>query len=349
MFRSSWAVLAIAVLFVLQTSKGQQYEPLDPLFASDDVLELRITAALDTIISDRPIDEYLRGDLSYLADDDEIIELDIGIRARGNFRRRPDVCSFPPLRLNFKKSQTKATLFANQNKLKLVSHCATNSHNSSQAVISEYLAYRIFNLLTDRSFQVRLLQIEYTNKSNGETFEGPGILIEHKNRLAERLSVLPLRIEKTAVSSLDPDHLSLASVFQYLIGNTDFSVISAAPGEECCHNFKLFEKPGKPYLAIPYDFDMSGFVSAPYAVPNSKLRLDSVQDRLYRGWCINNDRLPMTFARFLAVRQEIETLIQKQAGLSRRKRYELLKYVDQFYRTISSPRSVKRQFTNRCR
>lgn len=348
MLRSPWAVLPFA-LFVLQTSNGQENEPVDALFASHDILELRIAAPLDRIISDRPIDEYLRGDLSYLADNGEIIELDIGIRARGNFRRKPDVCSFPPLRLNFKKSQTKQTLFANQNKLKLVSHCATNSHILSQAVISEYLAYRILNLLTDRSFQVRLLRIEYTNKSNSETFEGPGILIEHKNRLAERLGVSPLRVEKTAVSSLDLDHLSLTSVFQYLIGNTDFSVIAAAPGEECCHNYKLFEEQGEPYLAVPYDFDMSGFVSAPYAAPNPALRLDSVQERLYRGWCINNDRLPMTFARFLAARQEIETLIQEQTELSQRKRYELLKYVDQFYRTISSPRSVRRRFTNRCR
>ena len=347
MLRSPWAVLPLA-LSILQTSIGQEGESVDPLFASDEVLEVQIAAPLGTIISDRPIDEYLRSELSYRTDNDEFIQLDVRMRARGNYRRRPDVCSFPPLRLNFKKSQTKQTLFANQNKLKLVSHCATNSHILYQAVIAEFLAYRILNLLTDRSFRVRLLHIEYTNTSDGKTFEGPGILIEHKKRLAERLGVSPLRVEKTAVDSLDLDHLNLTSVFQYLIGNTDFSPIAGPPGEECCHNYKLFEDQDKPYLAVPYDFDMSGFVSAPYAAPNPKLRLDSVKDRLYRGWCVNNDRLPKTFARFQDFREEIETLIQEQTGLSRKKRYELLRYVNQFYRTISSPRSVKRYFTNRC-
>jgi hypothetical protein len=348
--RSSWTVLPItAICFFLQASGGQANDRVDPLFATDSVLKVRIAAQLDTIISDRPIDEYLRGDLSYHAENGDLIEFDIGIQARGNYRRRSDVCSFPPLRLNLKKSQTRETLFANQNKLKLVSHCATNSHILYQAVIAEFLAYRILNLLTEQSFRVRLLEIEYINTSDGKTFEGPGILIEHSSRLAERLGVSPLRIENTAVDNLDLHHLNLTSVFQYLIGNTDFSPISGPPGEDCCHNYKLFGDQGPPYLAVPYDFDMSGFVSAPYAVPNHTLRLDSVQDRLYRGWCVNNERLPTTFEKFQDLHGEIETLIEEQAGLSRRKRYELLKYVDSFYRTISRPKSVERYFINRCR
>jgi hypothetical protein len=347
--RSTGATLFLAALFVLRISNGHEHEPVDPLFASDSVLAVQIAAPLDTITRDRPIDEYVRGGLSYRADNDELVEFDIGIRTRGNFRRRPDVCRFPPLRLNFKRSQTKQSIFVNQDKLKLVSHCTTNSQILHQAVIAEFLAYRILNLLTNRSFRVRLLQIEYTNTSNGETFEAPGILIEHEKRLADRLDVSPLHIERTEVASLDLDHLNLTSVFQYLIGNTDFSAIAGPPDEECCHNYKLFEQEGMAHLAVPYDFDMSGFVSAPYAVPNHTLRLDSVQDRLYRGWCINNERLPTTFARFLAVRGEIETLIEKQAGLSRKKRHDLLKYVDKFYRTISRPKSVERHFVDRCR
>lgn len=349
MFRCSWLVLCAAVVSFPQASNGREYQQVDPLFASDGILEVQIAAPLDTIIRDRPVDEYLRGQLFYRDGSGELVNFDVGIRARGNFRRRADVCSFPPLRLNFKKSQTKQTLFANQDKLKLVSHCATRSYLLYQAVIAEYLAYRILNLMTDRSYYVRLLQIEYTNTSSGETFEGPGILIEHKKRLAERLSVSPLRLEQTTAVNLDPDHLNLTSVFQYLIGNTDFSAISGPPGEDCCHNYELFEGQDATFLAVPYDFDMSGFVSAPYAAPNPKLRLDSVRDRLYRGWCINNDRLPATFERFLAARKEIESLIEEQAGLSRKKRNELLKYLDSFYRTISSPKSVERHFINRCR
>ena len=320
-----------------------------PLFNGDEMLKVRIVAPFDVIAQERPVDEYVDGTFYLDIGNGESLELDVGLRTRGNYRRREDVCPFPPLRLNFKKKQVKDTLFDGQDKLKLVTHCTTDSFIYEQGIIAEYLAYRILNLMTDYSYRVRLLLIEYETPGTEERFDGYGILIEHKDSVAERLGIAPLSVETTPVSTLDLDYLNLTSVYQYLIGNTDFSPISGAAGAECCHNHTLFGNEGEPYYSIPYDFDMSGFVGTPYATPNPKLRLDSVQERLYRGRCINNDRLPDTLAAFSASREEIETLIRGQQELSGRKRRDILKYIDQFYRSVSNDRGIDRNLVRKCK
>jgi len=345
-----WVMLASFFLVCLPTpyAKGDITAPA-PLFDSDQILNVRIVAPFDVIARERPVEEYVSGQFYYTASDGELVEFDVGIRARGNFRRRPDICSFPPLRLNFKKSQVKDSLFAGQDKVKLVTHCTANSYNYEQAVIAEFLAYRILNLLTDISFRIRLLQIEYVTPGVEKSIEGYGILIEHKDNLAERLGVSSLVVDNTPVSSLDPDYLNLTSIFQYLIGNTDFSPITGSPGEECCHNHTLFGNEGEPYYSIPYDFDMAGFVGAPYAMPNPKLRLDSVQERLYRGRCINNDLLPVTLEAFSAKRDEIESIVREQPELSTRKRREILRYISRFYSSLSSQRGLDRNLVRKCK
>ena len=337
------------LLCVPAANAQQEFADPDPLFGSDQILTVRIVAPFDTIAKERPTEEYVPGQFFYTDGDSEMLELDVGIRARGRYRRRPDVCPFPPLRLNFKKSQVKNSLFADQDKIKLVTHCTTDSYFYEQAVLAEYLAYRILNRLSEFSFRVRLLKIEYVTPGDDESFGGYGVLIEHDDNLAERIGVSQLVLENTPVASLDPDYLNLTSVFQYLIGNTDFSPVAGAAGVECCHNHTLFGNDGEPYYSIPYDFDMSGIVDAPYAAPNPKMRLESVQERLYRGRCVNNEILPATLAAFVAEREGIETMIREQSELSSRKQRDILNYIDLFYKSLSSPRRVKRNLSNKCK
>ena len=320
----------------------------DPLFASGEILDVRFVAAFDDIMLERESTEYVPGKFQFMVDNGESIELDVGVRARGHFRRRRDICAFPPLQLNFKKSQTANTLFAGQNKLKLVTHCQPRSYVYEQAIISEYLAYRILNQLTDTSFRVRLLRIEYAETDDDDGTSAYAFFIEHKNRLGERLGIQALDIEKTTIANLEPEFLNLTSVFQYLIGNTDFSPITGPEGENCCHNHSLFTTEDGTHYSIPYDFDQAGIVSAPHSIPNAKLRLSSVKERLYRGRCVNNALLTETFDKVIGKRAEIEAVIGEQEGLSSSMRRDLLKYISKFFRTISSERAVNRQFIKRC-
>ncbi|MEJ2256608.1 MAG: hypothetical protein P8X98_06310 [Woeseiaceae bacterium] len=320
---------------------------VDPLFQDDEVLEMTISAPIATILRERSTEQDEPGTVSITSADGSIATFEVRFRARGNFRR--ETCRHPPAWLNFKRSDVAGTLFENQNKLKLVVHC-DRSALYDQLVVKEYLAYRIFNELTDNSFRVRLLRVTYVDSETGEAGAPRyAFLIEHKNRLAARLGLRTLDIRQTSVSALDPVQLNLAIVFQYFIGNTDFSPLSSPEGASCCHNFMPFSGQGRPILPIPYDFDQAGFVAAPYASPHPRLRLKDVRTRMYRGYCANNDRLAGSLQRFRDKRDTIYALIADTEGLESSTRKRLVAYTDRFYKLIESPRDVSRRLERKCR
>ena len=142
--------------------------------------------------------------------------------------------------------------------------------------------------------------------------------------------------------------LNLTSVFEYLIGNTDFSPVAGPPGDECCHNYVLFGNETDPIIAIPYDFDQSGFVDAPYAVPNEQFRIRSVRQRVYRGRCVNNDQIESSLQLFRDERTALEAVVEEQEGLTDGVRRALLRYIDDFYEVINNPRAVDRRMIRRC-
>lgn len=322
---------------------------VDPLFASQELLEARLVTPVARIMRDRPIEEYVPGTFSFTGADGEVVEFEAGVRTRGNFRRKPGTCKFAPLRLNFKKSQTKDTLFDKQDKLKLVTHCQNDSWRYQRSVLREYLAYRVLNLLTDESFRVRLLRITYVdNEKDDLEIVSLGILIENSGRLAKRIDTPALKIDKTEYSELDPGFANLISVFHYFIANTDFSQIRVSPGDDCCHNHTLFGNEGTRIISIPYDFDMSGFVSAPHSQANPRFRLRSVRQRLYRGRCTNNKFVLRSVQRFFDEREQIYELILNENAEIGRSRSTTRKFVDQFYAKLNAPKKIEKELLKKC-
>ncbi len=318
----------------------------DSLFQNDELLRVTITAPLTTLVEERSKDDYLPGNFQFTDADGTVVDLDLQIRTRGHFRHR--TCDLPPLRLNFKKSQTKGTLFDKQNIMKLVVHCE-NSNKYEQIVLREYLAYRILNAITDLSFRVRLLRVTYVDSEElrkQQTYYA--YLIEHKKRLAKRLDRKEEIIERATIGSIQPDQLNLTSIFELLIGNTDFSPIAGAPGDMCCHNYVLFGNSVDPLVAIPYDFDQSGIVNAPYAAPSPNFRIRNVRTRLYRGRCVNNAHVPASLQEFKDGRDKIYAVVDAQEGLTSGRRKYIVSYIDKFYKLIDDPRDVEKQIIRKC-
>lgn len=345
---SRYLTAFIVTLFPLAASAND--DPIgtfDPLFMSTDTLAIEIEGPFDEITRERSDELELPGMLRYTATDGSVVELDVQLRARGNRRRDPGTCRFPPVRINFKKSQTDNTLFHKQDKIKLVTHC---QHNNSykQTVISEYLVYRIFNVLTDYSFRARLLEVRYVYTDDDEVTDSYGIFIEHNDRIGKRIGGEPIETERVDVATIKPEDLNLTSVFHYFIGNTDFSPRAAPPDARCCHNQTLFTHEDGLYRTVPYDFDQSGLVGAKHASPNERFNLRSVRQRLYRGRCVNNDQLPQTLQLFRDKRAEIEALIAAQPELTDGRRRGMLKYIDAFYDTIDKPKRVASNLIKRC-
>ena len=233
--------------------------------------------------------------------------------------------------------------------MKLVTHCRNSSQRYSQALISEYLAYRILNIVTDASFRVRLLRITYidTDKKDRERTEF-GFIIEHKSQLAKRLNLDVNDTKATEIKYLDGSLTNLTSIYQLLIGNTDFSPIRAAPGEPCCHNYMLFGSEAGHILPIPYDFDMSGIVDAPYAEPNERFGLRSVRQRLYRGRCRNNEYIAASTGVFLDKKSEIYDLVNDNQFYKPRTRDATLRFLDSFYEIIGDPQLVQAKLVDKC-
>ena len=243
----------------------------------------------------------------------------------------------------------KDTLFQRQDKLKLVAHCRDKSDRYEQNVIEEYLAYRILNTLTDISYRVRLAHVTYVDSE--EKYDDRvsyAFFIEHKKRMSKRLDLALISTAGIQTSDLAGPYSDLTSLFQFMIGNTDFSPIAGPEGEDCCHNSTLFGNEGGPVYSVPYDFDMSGLVDAPYAEPNPQFRIRRVTQRLYRGRCDYIGNLETTVQLFQDKRDAIYGLFEAQQELEQSTRKKATKFIDRFSLVVDDPRKRQREIEDRC-
>jgi len=343
-----WTFTSVAWFLLFSAANAQELPDPDPLFRSNEILDVRITAPISTLLAERPIDEELPGTFQYTNSAGEAVQFDIKLRTRGRFRRDKDNCRFPPLRLNFVASQTKGTLFHKQNKVKLVTHCQ-NSSRYAEVLLREYVAYRLLNVMTDASFRVRLLRITYVeNERNRDDDVRYGFIIEHRDRLAKRMGKSVLEIPGTSTRSLNPEYANTVSMYHYLIGNTDFSSVRGSKGEVCCHNHVLFGNEGESVWSVPYDFDQAGLVGAPYATPNPKFTIRSVKQRLYRGRCIHNDYVNATVADYRDRREELLRIISELEVASDRSVESMTNYVEKFYEALNSEKRVTNATIKKC-
>lgn len=340
----------VALIISLTTSLAQAQGAADlPLFNSTDTLQVQIEGPLTTLLRERSDTDYYSGKLRYREADGTDRELSLKFRTRGNFRRRRDTCRFPPVRLNFVKKEVAGTEFEGQNILKLVTHCRPGSRIYEQFSIKEYLAYKILELHTPYSFRTRLLKITWidTDKKN-KVDERYGFVIEHKNEVAARHGGKVAEVVSTSYDVLNAEQASIASIFQYMIGNTDFSMIKGTPGGDCCHNGILLNTEDLGQVAIPYDFDFSGLVDAPYAEPNPRFRIKRVTTRFYRGNCRFTDQVDATVALFLEKRDAVMRLIADQEGMTKSTRSRSRAFIERFYEDLTNPRRVESKFVKGC-
>jgi hypothetical protein len=312
-----------------------------PLFNTEEVLQFKLTGRLRELFNDRAIDRVSYHQmLMQFKKKDSVVVVPLTVKARGHFRRRQENCSMPPLLLNFDKvARLKSTEFEKQDKLKLVTPCKNDDY-----VIREYLVYKIYNLLSPYSFKARLVQVDFEDsvqKRKNETHYC--ILIEDEGRLAKRKGMFLWDKKMVFMENLHHDEFIKMAVFQYLIGNTDWSV-------PYLHNIKLLYKDSSAIpIAVPYDFDHSGIVNASYANPPEQLGLPSVRNRLYRGYCQDKSEFAATIALFNKLKDDIYKLYTSCTLLDAKYIKSTVKYLDEFYKVINTPRETDREFTDPCR
>jgi hypothetical protein len=327
-----------------------------PLFASHEPLTLTIEAPLSTIFKERGQDSKEYPGKVVHQEGEQPVSLNVEIRTRGKTRLSRRICQFPPLRLDFPRKQAEATVFRGQDKVKLVTHCQDERSEHEQYVLQEYLVYRVLNLLTDLSFKARLARVTYRDtEAKRDTVTRYGFLIEADETMAARNSWFALAVPAVPPEMADPEYLALVEVFQYLIGNPDWSAFAVAPDEdECCHNTQPVGTQAGPVFSVPYDFDITGVVNPRYGdglfrPQERNLGIRTIRDRVYRGLCASAGLLPAVFALFSEKRDAIYALYREQPELERKIVDATLKYFDEFYDTINDPRKVEREFGAKCR
>lgn len=274
--------------------------------------------------------------------------LEVDVRVRGKSRLR--VCTFPPLRLNFKRSEAAPGTFEGQRALKLVTHCL-NTDSGERNVLEEYLAYRIFGLLSDVAFRVRLLHLTYRDTDDRLDPDARlryGFVIEPPAQLAERVAGTQLHLPGVVLRKLESGQAALVYVFQYLIGNTDWSFVAAEGEEDCCHNGNLLEI-GSDIYYVPYDFDLAGIVNASYAKPDPSLHLRSVKVRRYRGFCTDRDVLSGAIQLVKSRQDDIFQLVRDTPGLTEKDREQTLDYLGGFFKKAGSEEKLLKSFERLCK
>ncbi len=317
-------LLLFISLMSLQLRAGQDEGGPFGLFEGEERLNVSLSFDIAAFMRDKPEDEYLDASIMIFTEGADTMAADIKVSARGNFRRRN--CDFPPLMLNFKDAETGYSDIDALKKVKLVSHCMPDEDYETY-VLREYLAYKIYNIVTDYSFRVRLLNISYYDNNHDTLYAvKTGFLLEPVSMLEDRFGVDEIEDIKISNKAVEENLLLKLSVFQHLIANSDWLVT-------IMHNLKVFgnEESPEDLIAVPYDFDFTGWVDAAYAVAREDLGLEDIRDRAYFGPCHSEEEYRDVLDYYMEKKDVFIDTIKEFEYLEGRNRRDLIRYIRSFY------------------
>jgi len=317
-----------------------------PLFSSGEPIHIVIQGPVGAIARRAADDVTPRpATLSVAGTSDS---LPIQLSARGLSRRTGGICTFPPLRVEFPQPPGAGSLFAGQKRLKLVTHCQSSA-GYQQHLLLEYSLYLVLNLLTPLSYKARLATVDYAESSGKVSTSRWGFFIEDLDDLAKRNGLTEARVgDRIASTQLEAQQAARLALFQYMIGNLDWSMRAGPAGEGCCHNNRLLTGQGPQLIPVTYDFDYSGLVDAPYAIPPEGFPIKSVKQRYYQGYCRHNPQVLAAAADLRAKRAAIEGVYSQVPGLADRTRSKALAYLGSFFDEIATDESVKAKILKGC-
>lgn len=334
-----WPFLFLPVLCQMIPQEGLAQQ--DSLFNSEEVFRITLSGEIATLIGDRNGEpKYTPVKLSYFDAKGGEIEIPLKVRQRGNFRRQKKNCDFPPLLLNFAKENTGNTIFDGQDKIKLVMPCRDKDY-----IVQEYYTYKLYNLVTPRSFRVRLVEVALDDPALKTKQKKPffGFLLEEEDQMAQRNNMISVRRMMLKPQSMQREDFLNMAVFNYLIGNTDWSV-------QYRQNIKLIAEDTLSLpVAVPYDFDHAGIVRASYAHPAEELKLRSTLERRYRGYCMEDMKAFETVIRkYGSIKEELYSVYWSNPFLKKKYVQKTLKYLDDFYASLHDPEKLREEFQYPC-
>jgi hypothetical protein len=318
--------------------------PRDPgsFFKSEQPVTFTLTANIGRLKKDKGEKKPWRsGTVTYIDSAGKEHLIPVQLRTRGIWRLKN--CEIPPMRMNFARATSEGTPFWGLDMPKLTSVCRDDD-TYEQYILQELQLYRIQNLLTPISHKARLVNITYVDSANGKVFaKRPAIMLEEPIAMANRIGGMEVKLKGARADDLDPYHSAFAGMFQYFIGNTDWSIAGL-------HNMELLSQLDGTVIPIPWDYDFSGAINARYATVDPSLTVTRVRDRLYRGYCAPPEEFHKVAALFKEKKAAIYALYDDEIGklLRPNVKKETLSYFDDFYDVIKDKRGVEREIIDEC-
>lgn len=324
------AILCVNLSFAQESNQHRHH-----IFEDHELLKVKFEVDIGAILADRgDKPEYHEGTFSYKDDHLGKIKLNVKARARGNFRRNPHNCVFPPLHIKFNKKEVAPTIFHDNKKLKLVTHC-----QEEESIIREYLIYCSLNLFTPFSFKARLVRVTYKDIKNQYPSEvWYAFFIEDAEDVAARNGGSNISEEKHDSELIDQEMLALMHFFHAMIGNLDWDISLAK-------NLKFieFEDNRRP-IALPYDFDWSAAVGASY----TQMEQDDYEQRRYRPFCNPEVDLQHLVDLFKQKKEALFSLYRNCPYLSKKESLRMLEYVQTFYEEMEKADFIEEKFLKAC-
>jgi len=320
-------------LAFLQAQNGAPKAPISVFdhLTKTEGAKITIEADFTTLVANKKTNQYFPGTLT--TDDGKTLKIEL--RPRGKYRRK--ISEIPPLKIKFSKKMLLAEGFDTLNEIKLVLPY-TDNPESDELLAKEYLAYRMFEQLTPFSVKARLIKLvlrdAHVEKSKKTML---AMLVEDEEESAARLKGRIVESYCISPDSLMMNQAALVAVFNYMIGNTDWEIAMI-------RNVRLIQAPesGK-VVVMPYDFDFSGFVSAPYASPSSDSGLKTVKDRFLMASGIRQDALKRATQQVKANRNKLLEICNSRY-LGSTTIDQVTEYLETYFQQIAESDGVPQRF-----
>ena len=326
-----------------------------PLFESNSLMDISLPVDFSSLCRPREDNEcdFSPTEMCYTEAGGETRTIPVEIKVRGGWRSLTRNCSAPLLWVRFDQEQAVGTPFEDQGLLPLTTHCGTglslesmsartNRTDWEQYLLKEYLGHRLYTELTDMSIRARLMTITYPNpEQKGRAIRNYAFFTEHFDSVAERNHAERLPRPGFDHESLDVRSADILALFQFMIGNTDWSVTRE-------RNIVLMRTESESQSPVPYDLDMSGLVNAPYAGPAPGLPIDGVTDRYYLGFCHPDIDWDELFEYFTSRRDSLLALVDEVPGLGRNSARQTRSYLEKFFEILGDENERNEQIVESC-
>lgn len=342
-----WLPLAALLCFFLphriqgQTADSLASEPHSLFGYFRDELDSLPQVKLETdwgmLIRTKMKEQYQEGNFSFRHPDGRTIELPVKLRTRGNVRK--EVCYYPPVKVKFPKKDLKALGFSSMNEIKMVFPCG-NGVKEADYLLREALIYQLWQLIHPVFIRTRVVGLN-AYKGQKERFSSYALLVEHEEEIGARLKGPIIQRGVLNASGLERDAYLKMVFFQYMIANTDWSIPNR-------HNVLVMQVPGySRVIAIPYDFDYSGFVNAPYAIPAEVIPIKEVTQRFFLGFEVTEQEARETARFFIERKEALLQEVDAYQWLEKRSREELKNSLEEFFDDLENEKVLLRTFVTK--